>query len=98
MIYETAWALTGSTRGADSDGRPRFVFPLQFVVLPTCRGSGLDGRIKLPAPLVPRGVIVAHAGVVEQVAQHEPGVGGAHADHAIGDHVLVRGDPMRGVQ
>src|SRR5438876_12220875 len=50
----------------------------------------LDGRAHQRAPLRPRPIVVAHVLVAEEVRQDEPGVGGALADAAVGDHVFVR--------
>src|SRR3990172_2902320 len=49
----------------------------------------LDRDVDHRAPLGPRPVVVAHAGVAEQLVEHEPGVAGALADTAVGDDVLV---------
>src|SRR5919112_6653754 len=48
----------------------------------------LDRDPDQAAPLGPGAVVVADPGVAEQLMQHEPGVGAALADPAVGDHVL----------
>src|SRR6185436_3282034 len=42
------------------------------------------------SPLGPGAVVVLHVLEAKQILQHEPGVAGALADAAVGDHVLVR--------
>ena len=57
----------------------------------------LDRRADERAVLGPRPVVVAHVAVAEDLGQHEPGVAGALADAAVGDHVLVRRDALAAV-
>src|SRR5690348_7944612 len=47
--------------------------------------SALDRGADGVAPLGPAAVVVAHAVVAEEIAQHEPGVARALADAAVGD-------------
>src|SRR5215208_14736 len=49
----------------------------------------LYGGTDQVAPLGPRTVVVAHGVVAEEVGEHEPGVGGALPDPAVGYYVLV---------
>src|SRR5690625_6441747 len=51
-------------------------------------GADGDGQSHGVAPLCPRAVVVAHVLEAQQVLQGEPGVGGALADAAVGDHRL----------
>src|SRR5918992_4075084 len=46
------------------------------------------------APLRPGAVVVLHVRIAEQVLEHEPGVTGALADAAVGDHRPVRRDAL----
>src|SRR3954467_9733003 len=58
----------------------------------------LDRHADHAAPLGPAAVVVADALVAEELVEHEPAVGAALADPAVGDHVLVGGDALRLVQ
>src|SRR5215211_1324633 len=60
--------------------------------------SALDGHADQAAPLGPGAVVVADPRVAEQLVQHEPGMGRALADAAVGDHVLVGGHPLGAVE
>src|SRR5215212_4562585 len=48
-----------------------------------------DGYVHHAAPFGPRAVIVPYPVVAEQLVQHEPGVGRAFTDTAIGHDILV---------
>ena len=49
----------------------------------------LDRHVDHVAPLGPGAVVVLDVVLAEQLVQHEPGVRGALADAAVGDHVRV---------
>ena len=57
-------------------------------------GTHRDGYPYRVAPLGPAAVVVAYLGEPEQMGQDEPGVAGPLADPAVGDHVIVRGEPL----
>ena len=57
-----------------------------------CLGALLDRDADQVAPLGPGAVVVADVLVAEQLVQHEPGVGRALADPAVGDDRLALGD------
>src|SRR5438067_372800 len=65
-------------------------------VAPSVPGSGassaLDGDSDEGAVFGPGAVVVLDVLVAQQLPKHEPGVGRALADAAVGDHVLVGGD------
>src|SRR5207245_3047246 len=54
----------------------------------------LDRRLHRVAPLRPRAVVVAHVLEAEEIGQREPGVRRPLADPAVGDHVIVRAEPV----
>src|SRR5438045_4053393 len=51
-----------------------------------------DGCADEAAPLGPGAVVVAYTWVAEQLGQHEPGVGRALADAAVGNDIFVGSD------
>src|SRR2546421_2952204 len=72
---------------------------------PPSKGEGSEARVLLfdwggdqAPPLGPGSVVVPDVGIAEQVVQDEPGVGGAFADPAIGDHGLVGSHALRFVE
>src|SRR5829696_1155822 len=66
--------------------------------VPDATALALDGDADQAAPLGPGAVVVADVRVAEQFVQHEPGVGAALADPAVGDHVLAGLDALGAVQ
>src|SRR5918994_7411875 len=54
----------------------------------------LDRGAEEAAPFGPGAVVVADVRVAEELGQDEPGVAGALANPAVGDHVLVGGDAL----
>src|SRR5205814_4240380 len=61
------------------------------------RASLLDRHADGVAPLGPAAVVVAHAGVAEQVREHEPRVAAALADPTVGHHVVRRLELLLGL-
>src|SRR6185437_8724966 len=49
----------------------------------------LDGGADQVAPFGPRTVVVLHVVIAQQIFQHEPGVGAALSDAAVGDYFAV---------
>src|SRR6266516_2261758 len=58
------------------------------------RDRPLDRHAHRVAPLDPGAVVVADPLEAEELAQHEPGVAGALADPAVGDHVVTGIEPQ----
>src|SRR2546425_10646 len=58
------------------------------------RGLSLNRHGDQTAPLRPGAVVVLDPRVAQQVRQREPGERGPLADPAIGNHVLIRTDPL----
>src|SRR6267143_216254 len=54
----------------------------------------LDWEPDRVAPFGPGAVVVLDVRVAEQVLQDEPGVGGPLSDSAVGDYLMLRGDPL----
>ena len=64
--------------------------PLLLRAQPRALDVLLDRHVHHVAPLGPRAVVVLHVVVAEQLVQHEPGVGRALADAAVGDDRVRR--------
>src|SRR2546421_9421850 len=69
------------------EGNPDWVPLFHPLPLPLPAGLFLDRGSDCAAPFGPGAVVVAHVGIAEQLAQHEPGVSRALADAAVGDHL-----------